>query len=61
MRGRDGVKVLRGGATWEENFKVIRDSRLSRLPLVGDAEFPLGVIHVKDLLLEGPEKMASRT
>lgn len=59
MRGRDGVKVLRVGAPWEENFKVIRDSRLSRLPLVGDAEFPLGVIHVKDLLFEGPEKMAA--
>src|SRR5213075_2776134 len=38
MRGRDGVKVLRLGAPWEENFKVIRESRLSRFPLVGDAE-----------------------
>jgi CBS domain containing-hemolysin-like protein len=59
MRGRDGVKVLRVGAPWEENFKVIRDSRLSRYPLVGDAELPLGIIHVKDLLFEGPEKMPS--
>jgi len=59
MRGRDGVKVLRASAPWEENFKVIRDSRLSRYPLVGDAELPLGVIHVKDLLFEGPEKMAA--
>lgn len=59
MRGRDGVKCLRAGAPWEENFKVIKDSRLSRLPLLGDQEFPIGVIHVKDLLLEGPEKMAT--
>lgn len=59
MRGRDGVKVLRAGAPWEENFKVIRDTRLSRYPLLGDAEMPLGVIHVKDLLYEGPDKMAS--
>lgn len=59
MRGRDGVKVLRVGAPWEENFKVIRDSRLSRLPLLGDAEFPLGIVHIKDVLYEGPEKMAA--
>lgn len=59
MRGRDGVKVLRVGAPWEENFKVIRDSRLSRFPLLGDAEFPLGIVHIKDVLFEGPEKMAA--
>ena len=59
MRGRDGVKVLRAGAPWEENFKVIRETRLSRYPLVGDGEMPLGVIHVKDLLYEGPDKMAT--
>jgi tellurite resistance protein TerC len=59
MRGRDGVKVLRASAPWEENFKVIRETRLSRYPLVGEAELPLGVIHVKDLLYEGPEKMAA--
>ncbi len=59
MRGRDGVKVLRAGAPWEENFKVVRDSRLSRFPLVGEQELPLGIVHVKDILLEGPERMAS--
>jgi len=59
MRGRDGVKVLRLGAPWEENFKVIRDSRLSRFPLVGEPELPLGIVHIKDVLFEGPEKMAA--
>lgn len=59
MRGRDGAKVLRLGAPWEENFKVIRDSRLSRFPLVGDSEFPLGIVHIKDVLFEGPERMAT--
>ncbi len=59
MRGRDGVKALRAGASWEENYKIIKDSRLSRFPLLGDAELPLGVIHVKDLLLEGPDKLPS--
>ncbi|HZE96476.1 MAG TPA: CNNM domain-containing protein [Planctomycetota bacterium] len=59
MRGRDGVRLLRAGAPWEENFKVIRETRLSRYPLVGDAELPLGIVHIKDLLYEGPEKMSS--
>jgi CBS domain containing-hemolysin-like protein len=54
MRGRDAVKVLRLGAPWEENFKVIRDSRLSRFPLVDSTELPLGIVHIKDLLYEGP-------
>jgi monovalent cation:H+ antiporter-2, CPA2 family len=58
MRGRDAVKVLRLGAPWEENFKVIRDSRFSRLPVVGEGDLPLGVVHIKDLLYEGPDKMA---
>jgi CBS domain containing-hemolysin-like protein/mannitol/fructose-specific phosphotransferase system IIA component len=59
MRGRDGAKVLRAGAPWEENFKVIRETRLSRYPLVGEGELPLGIIHVKGLLFEGPDRMAS--
>lgn len=54
MRGRDGVRVLRLGAPWEENFKIMRESRLSRFPLVGDTEFPLGIVHIKDVLYEGP-------
>lgn len=59
MRARDGVKALRLGAPWEENFKVIRDARLSRYPLIGDGDLPVGIIHVKDLLFEGPDRMAS--
>ncbi len=59
MRLRDAVKVLRAGAPWEENFKVIRDSRFSRFPLVDGGEMPLGIVHVKDLFYEGPEKLAT--
>jgi len=59
MRGRDGVKVLRISAPWEENFKVIRDSRLSRFPLLGDGDLPLGIVHIKDVFFEGPEKMSA--
>jgi CBS domain containing-hemolysin-like protein len=59
MRVRDAVKVLKAGAPWEENFKVIRDSRFSRFPLVDGGAMPLGVVHVKDLFFEGPERMAA--
>ncbi len=51
MRWRDGVKVLRTDAPWEENVKVVRETRFSRYPLMEPgAEKPLGVVHVKDLL-----------
>ncbi len=51
MRWRDGVKVLRAGAPWEENLKTIRETRFSRYPLVEDgADRPIGKVHVKDVL-----------
>jgi CBS domain containing-hemolysin-like protein len=56
MRPRDAVKVLRAGAPWEENFRVLRETRFSRYPLVDGGELPVGIIHVKDLLYEGPGK-----
>ena len=60
MHPAGAVKVLRAGAPWEENFRVVRESRFSRFPLVdGASDMPLGIVHVKDLLYEGPEKMAS--
>jgi CBS domain containing-hemolysin-like protein len=56
MRPSGAVRVLRAGAPWEENFAVIRDSRFSRFPLVEhDGGKPIGMVHVKDLLLEAPE------
>jgi CBS domain containing-hemolysin-like protein len=53
MRLRDGVKTLRLGAAWEENLKIVRDSKLSRFPLVDGSELPAGVVHVKDLFYAG--------
>lgn len=57
MRLRTGVKVLKAAAPWDENFKVIKESRFSRFPLVDGQDMPVGVIHVKDLLYEGTEKL----
>ncbi len=63
MRLRDGVRCLRVGASWEETFKVIRDSKFSRYPLlVGDGTMPVGVVHVKDLFYaEKPAEVDLRT
>jgi CBS domain containing-hemolysin-like protein len=55
MRPVGAVRVLRAGAPWPENFSVIRDSRLSRFPLVEQEGKPIGIVHVKDLLLEGAD------
>jgi CBS domain containing-hemolysin-like protein/mannitol/fructose-specific phosphotransferase system IIA component len=59
MRPRDAVKALKQGAPLEENLKVVRDSRFSRFPLLDGGELPVGVIHVKDLFYEGPERLAT--
>ncbi|OHB75442.1 MAG: hypothetical protein A2Z34_07400 [Planctomycetes bacterium RBG_16_59_8] len=60
MRAREAVKVLRADATWEENFKIIRETRFTRYPLVeGSGDMPLGIIHIKDLLYEGEAKLAT--
>lgn len=56
MRPRDAVKVLRAGVPWEENFRVLRETRFSRYPLLDGGDMPIGILHVKDLLYEGPEK-----
>jgi CBS domain containing-hemolysin-like protein len=52
---RDGVKVLRLSQPWEENLKVIRDSRFSRFPLMDGGDLPAGVVHVKDVFYAGGE------
>jgi CBS domain containing-hemolysin-like protein len=60
MRPRAGVKVLRAQAPWEENQKIIRESRFSRYPLVdAGGDMPVGVVHVKDLYYQGTERLPS--
>jgi len=55
MLPRDSVKVLRAGQPWEENLRVIRESRFSRYPLMDGEDLPAGVVHVKDLFFAGGE------
>jgi CBS domain containing-hemolysin-like protein len=52
MRVRSQVQCLREGVPWSENQDVIRKYRFSRYPLLAKgADTPLGVVHIKDLML----------
>ena len=55
MRVRSGVAVLRAEASWADNFALIRERRQTRYPLVDAGDKPIGIVHVKDLVLAGPD------
>lgn len=51
MRPARQVRVLDLRQGWGEHLAVVRESRLSRFPVVdGDSPLPVGIVHVKDLL-----------
>lgn len=52
MRSRSLVRCLRAEAPWSENLEILKRYRFSRYPLLhsGSSE-PVGIIHIKDLLL----------
>jgi CBS domain containing-hemolysin-like protein len=52
MRSRSLVRCLRAEAPWAENLEVLQRYRFSRYPLLhaGSSE-PIGIIHIKDLVL----------
>lgn len=57
MRMRSQVRVLSADAPWEETIAVLKRYRFTRYPLIaGDPENPLGIIHIKDLVLDGSEQ-----
>ena len=50
MRTRAEAKALRTEAPWEENEKIVLESRLSRFPLLSAGkDIPDRMIHIKDL------------
>lgn len=58
MRPRDSVSTIRPDTPWAEQYRLLRETRFSRYPLVEDGSpRPLGIIHVKDLFYEGPERV----
>jgi CBS domain containing-hemolysin-like protein len=58
MRTKGGASVLRVDAPWEANYAVIKSSRATRYPLIDANEKPIGIVHVKDLVLSGPGALA---
>lgn len=54
MRPRSSVRCLMASSPWEQNRRVLTSSRYTRYPLiVDDPERPVGLLHVKDLVLRG--------
>jgi tellurite resistance protein TerC len=52
MRARNGARVVDLSLPWADNLQMIRETRFSRYPLVeGQSPKPLGIVHVKDLVL----------
>ncbi len=51
MRPRGLVKMLHADRPWEQNLQAIREARFTRYPLVDAGNKPLGIVHIKDLVL----------
>jgi len=59
MMPRSRIVFVTTDATFEEAVNIVRESGLTRLPLCGaDAglDAPVGLLHVKDMLANGPDK-----
>lgn len=55
MCNRDRVCVIRLDAPWQDNLRLISDTRFSRYPLVDrDGDRPIGVLHVKNIPFADP-------
>jgi CBS domain containing-hemolysin-like protein len=52
MRSRSLVRCLQAEVPWQTNLEVLKRYRFSRYPLLhGGAAEPVGIIHIKDLIL----------
>lgn len=60
MQSRDKIAVLRLDVPWEENKRVIAETKFSRYPLVEvENGEPIGIIHVKSLLFNDEKQLNS--
>jgi CBS domain containing-hemolysin-like protein len=58
MRPRSQVQCMNISRTWEENLQLARRFRFSRYPLIpADFGDPVGIVHLKDMLLTGDNQM----
>jgi CBS domain containing-hemolysin-like protein len=57
MRPRSQVRCMSTDLGWEENLAIARKYRFSRYPLLDRRwEYPIGLIHLKDMLLAGGDQ-----
>jgi CBS domain containing-hemolysin-like protein len=57
MRPKSQVRCMNTSASWEDNLQTARRFRFSRYPLIVDgAGDPVGIVHLKDMLLTGGEQ-----
>lgn len=62
MRPRSQVRCMSTSDSWDENLKVARRYRFSRYPLLNEGiEDPVGIVHLKDMLLIGDNGQDLRT
>jgi CBS domain containing-hemolysin-like protein/mannitol/fructose-specific phosphotransferase system IIA component (Ntr-type) len=56
MRPRAQVRCLHAQLHWNDNLQTIRAWRFTRYPLIDeDPDRPIGLVHLKDVLLQGGE------
>lgn len=54
MKPKNIVKVLDTSLSWQENMNIIKEAKYSRYPVVdGNMSMPIGIVHVKDIILNG--------
>lgn len=59
MKLRSGARVLSTSVPWEDNLRMLQESRLSRLPLIDPSQpLPIGVVHVKDVFYGGKRELS---
>ena len=52
MRSASSVKTLDAGRPWDDNLKVVRESRYTRYPLLEKGRaMPVGLVHLKDMVI----------
>ncbi len=61
MRPRSQVRCMNTSSSMEENLQIARRFRFSRYPLIDGDGFPIGFVHLKDLLLGGNSDCDLRT
>ncbi len=55
MRPKSQVRCMNTEDSWDENMQVARRYRFSRYPVLDKEPIPVGIVHLKDMLLMGDD------